>query len=319
MCDPLDAFYDQVNAIFVRCGPGVYGKLETYGANRPIAVRLKKSTVRGWVNDRKALPDSVQFSAMTDFFEASRAVENGDAERLRELWGDACRHKEELRYSRRASPAETGETPSVDTPSVDKPGEGATPITLQVHAHANAQADGGARTRRMITWIGVGVGLGAALPSLAVAFGTPYLTAAKSTPQAAPRTVSVPASVPPAGRPGKEPKTPAPKRAAEPRLAAPPGLPVPARTSTLPKPIAAPVHSWWCTYVVVARAGVYSQPRTDSALVKYKTRGDGIRVEQATGTPAGWYVVRTSDLGAYWMQSAALGTLKPSTGTCFPK
>ncbi|MGH3382313.1 MAG: hypothetical protein ACRDP6_47055 [Actinoallomurus sp.] len=291
-----------------------------------MAVRLKKSTVRGWVNDRKALPDSGQFSAMSDFFVASRAVENGDAERLREVWEDACRHKDELRYSRKASPEEAERTePSAETgepPSVGKR-EGAAPITLQVHAHANAnanaQADGGSRTRRMITWISVGVALGAALPSLAVAFGTPYFTAAKSTPQAAPRTVSVPASPPPAGRPSKEPKTPAPKRAAEPRLAGPPGLPVPARTSTRPKPIAAPVHSWWCTYVVVARAGVYSQPRTDSALIKYKTHGDGIRVEQTTGTPAGWYVVRTSDLGTYWMQSAALGTLKPSTGTCFPK
>lgn len=320
-CDPIDAFYDRLKVIFDRYR-GSYGKLETYGDNLPKPVRLKKSTVRGWIKDRQALPDPTQLGAMLDFLRISRAIDDGDSARLRSLWEDACRRKKESRPPGVAEEAERPADPrppaETELPSSQEESAGhaaAPPLTLEVHAHAHAyaQAEGGSRTRRTITWVAVGVAVGAVLPSLVLAYGTSYFSpAAKSTPvtpSATPSAVAAPpTAVPLSAKPTG--KSPLPGRTTRHELAVPHATRSTARAPHPPKPVTTP-GQWWCTTVVTARAGVYSEPRTNSAVLKYKVRGDGIRVVQASGTPAGWYIVITGTAGEYWMQSATLGPLRP--------
>ena len=168
--------------------PGFYGKIETYGKKLPTPVALPKSTVRGWVKNRQALPDSVQFNAIADFFKASRAIEDDEAQMLRELWEDACRHKAEQRSARKTSQmdeeagdgAEEPERPTETSEPLgaDESKRAIPPMTFQVQANANAQADAGSRSRWRITWIVVAVGLGVVLPTLAQAFGMPHFSPA---------------------------------------------------------------------------------------------------------------------------------------------
>ncbi|WP_242908305.1 hypothetical protein [Actinomadura terrae] len=325
--DPINAFYGRLATVFGRCGRGTYGKLETYGEQLDIPVRLPKATVRGWITQRKALPDAVQFAAMLRYFESTpRALQDDDRDLLPKLYQAALQHKNGSCYSPKP-PAEDPDAPD-DPPPVTSPRT----VTLQVeaHAHAHALSDGGSRVARTAIWAGAAFGLGVVLSTATVMSGTSNARrvdqSISTPPPAAPQVVAATPDVPNTEAP--EPK-PEPKRSTpRPEPTPLPARPVPRKVRpTRPKPSKPPVaapstpEKWQCTSVTAETATVYEFSDTSSRVIKEKARGQGIQVVRWTDTPHGWVMVAIwkPHQSHYWMQRATLGPFRPSSSPCEDK
>ncbi|MUN38141.1 hypothetical protein [Actinomadura litoris] len=281
---------------------------------------MPKGTVRGWLTQRRALPDAVQFATMLRYFESTpHALQDDDLELLPRLYQDALEHKNGAFYSPRP--------PAEDPPTDDPPPVTGVPIVLRVEAHARAQADGGFRVARTAIWAGAAFGLGVVLSTATVVSGSSQARwvdqSAPAPPPSAPQVVAATPDAPDTTSP--EPK-PEPKRSTQrPEPAPLPARPVPRHVRPArpkarkpPVPPTSTPEKWQCTSVTAETAAVYEYSDTGSEVIQEKARGEVIEVVRWTDTPQGWVMVAIwkPHQSHYWMQRGTLGPFRPSPTHC---
>ncbi|WP_431921682.1 hypothetical protein [Nonomuraea jabiensis] len=81
--DPINAFYDHLARLMNSKGRGTLPKLQTYSEQNSPDLRLKASTLRGWLKDRKTVPEWDKVSLILDYFKIT------DRQEWQELWAGA--------------------------------------------------------------------------------------------------------------------------------------------------------------------------------------------------------------------------------------
>ncbi|MEU4224785.1 hypothetical protein AB0F17_10865 [Nonomuraea sp. NPDC026600] len=73
--DPINAFYDHLKRLIDSKGKGTLPKLQTYSERNSPELRLKASTLRGWLKDRKTVPEWDKIALILDYFKIANRQE----------------------------------------------------------------------------------------------------------------------------------------------------------------------------------------------------------------------------------------------------
>ncbi|MET8157296.1 hypothetical protein ABZT47_13045 [Sphaerisporangium sp. NPDC005289] len=66
--DPINDFYDRLNCLVDSKGKGTLPKLQTYSERNSPELRLKANTIRGWLKNRKTVPEWDKIAIILDYF-----------------------------------------------------------------------------------------------------------------------------------------------------------------------------------------------------------------------------------------------------------
>ncbi|MEV1238507.1 hypothetical protein [Nonomuraea sp. NPDC049750] len=115
--DPINAFYDHLSRLIDSKGKGTLPKLQTYSEQNSPELRLKASTVRGWLKDRKTVPEWDKIALILDYFKIT------DSQEWHGLWTDA-----RDAHAARLSAGTSESRPAEDAPAAERSHRGlATP------------------------------------------------------------------------------------------------------------------------------------------------------------------------------------------------